>query len=137
MMLKREDQLKAAGMESCALRYRDQLIKAQRLAVELARSRGTITSDDVREEAIKRGLNLSFGKNWVGSIFRGKHWEKVSFVQSRHEGGHGRIIAVWKLKDQPKPVSTVPVRQEPIKKPSFNTELFTIPTIPSYDELLG
>lgn len=134
VMLKTESSLKAAGMESCARHYRDQLIKAQGIAAELARLRGTVTSDDVREEAVRRGLNLSFSKNWSGSVFRGKDWEVCGFMASKHAGSHGHTLRIWKLRNQPKAQTTVPV-QQPEKKPVFKTELFELPTIPSYEFL--
>ena len=131
-----EEKLKQMGMESCAAHYRDQLLKAQRIAVDCARAKGTVTSDDVREEAERRGMVLSFGKNWVGSIFRGRGWVKDGFTTSRHAAGHGRVIAVWRLTDQPKPVTSVPVQKtEPVKKPVFATELFEVSRIPSYELL--
>lgn len=137
-MLKTESSLRAAGMESCARHYRDQLLRAQRIAVDLAREKGVVTSDDVREEAERRGMVLSFGKNWVGSIFKGKEWVKVGYVQSRHAGGHGRIIAQWRLSIQKQEVvSSVPAvrKTEPEKKPVFATKLFSLPTVPSYEFL--
>lgn len=149
-MLKLESDLKAAGMESCAIRYRDQLLKAQRIAVELARIHGTVTSDDVREEAQRRGLCLSFGKNWVGSIFKGKGWIKLGYVQSRHAGGHGRVIAQWKLAGESDSSKIHPLIEAaaavclneafkacggPIKNPVFATELFELPKTIS-DEFL-
>lgn len=128
-----EDRLKAMGMESCARHYRDQLLKAQRIAVDLAREKGPITSDDVRDEASRRGLVLSFDKNWSGSVFRGKEWVKVGYVQSRHSGGHGRVIAKWALQvPYQKPVTTVPVKKEEPKKQVFNSELFSLPQVPDY-----
>ena len=141
-----EDRLKAAGMESCARHYRDQLLKAQRIAVELARIHGTVTSDDVREEALKRGLNLSFSKNWSGSVWKGKDWIKVGYVPSRHPGGHGRVIAQWKLDDggqlRKRSMGTEDVRASAytapapiVTKPVFETELFELPKTIS-DEFL-
>ena len=135
-MLKTESSLKQMGMESCARNYRDQLLKAQKIAVEIARVRGTVTSDDVREEAERRGLCLSFCKNWVGSIFRGRGWVKDGFTTSRHQAGHGRVIAVWKLTAYEKPVTSVPVQKtEPEKKPVFASELFALPQHTAYEFL--
>jgi len=131
-MLKTESSLKAAGMESCAARYRDQLLKAQRIAVDCARAKGTVTSDDVREEAERRGMVLNFSKNWSGSVFRGKDWELVGHVRSRHTGSHGRFIGSWRLRNQPKAPMAVPVQKiEP--KPVFKETLFDLPKNINYE----
>jgi hypothetical protein len=129
-MLKHEDQLKRMGMDSCARHYRDQLVKAQSIAVELANKLGTVTSDDVREESIRRGLNLSFSKNWSGSVFRCKDWESCGFQASRHDGSHGHTLRVWKLKNQPKVAVPVPVQKQ--EKPIFKDTLFEMPKVIDY-----
>ncbi len=136
-MLKGEAVLKAAGMESCALHYRVQLETAKRLAYDCALSKGQITSDDVREEAERRGIVLSFSKNWSGSVFRGKEWEQCGFSSSRHSGSNGHLLRVWRLRNQPKQITSVPAKkQEPEKKPVFQSELFSPSEVPSYHEFL-
>ena len=135
-MLKKESELKAAGMESCARHYRDQLLRVKRLAYECAIQKGTITASDVREAAEIRGVVIPSHGGFMGGIFRGKEWEKVSPSTARTKGSHGHGLWFWKLRNQPQPLTSVPVqKQEPEKKTFFNTELFEIPRLTSYEFL--
>lgn len=137
----RESDLRAIGMESCALRYREQLEIARRIAYECAVKKSVITSDDVREEAEARGLCLSFSKNWSGSVFRGKEWESVGFAVSRHSEGHGRAVRLWKLRVEQRKEPVLEKKHDfqvvEVKKQSFPEELFSIPQVPDYSNFGG
>lgn len=134
-MLKREDQLKAAGMESCALKYKEQIAMAKRIAFECALEKGQITASDVRDEAGRRGLSLPF-KDMGGTLFRGKEWEKVAPSTARNPGSHGHTLWIWKLKNPPKAAMAVPVRKtEPEKKQVYASDLFDLQKHVAYENL--
>lgn len=59
---------------------------------------GTCSIEDVRRWANLKRINVDFSGNWVGSIFKQKHWEYVGMVQSVHSGGHARRVCLWRLR---------------------------------------
>lgn len=63
----------------------------------LARQNGSVTSDDLRAEALACDLEPEHPNAW-GSIFRGPEWEPLSFEPSTLPSNRGRIIRRWGLK---------------------------------------
>jgi len=86
---------------SAASHHKDKLETARNIAIELARVKGKVSVETVREAILTRGINILEGeyKNWMGSIFRGKEWVSVGWEASRHSEAHGRPVRVWMLRD--------------------------------------
>jgi len=68
------------------------------VAVREYKRKGNITIDDVREQVkIPEGVNAKV----CGAVFD-KDWEIVAYVKTTRQTSHGRIVAVWKLVNEPK-----------------------------------
>ncbi len=91
-----EEEKKERGMRLAAEKRADLLGYARWTATIAAKTQGTVTVDDVRER-IENDDDFVPG-NWMGSIFKGKEWERVGYKKSTHEGSHARMISVWRLK---------------------------------------
>jgi hypothetical protein len=69
----------------------------------LCRQKGSITADDIREEAAKRGMEPTHYNCW-GALFRSPEWQRdfefVGYTKSRQVRGHGNRICVYRLKQQ-------------------------------------
>jgi hypothetical protein len=86
-----------AAVERSEERQAPGLLEALREhAALIARSRGQVTSDDVREFAKKKGLEPHHPNVW-GCLFRGPQWRPFGWKRSRLPGNHGRAIRVWGL----------------------------------------
>lgn len=64
---------------------------ARDFAVSIARSKGTVSIEDVREFL----PHIQFG-NWAGAIFR-RGFAPCGSLLTRHKGSHARRVLVWKL----------------------------------------
>lgn len=69
----------------------------------LCRQKGSITADDLREEATKRGLEPTHFNCW-GALCRSPEWKRyfefVGYTKSRQVRGHGNRICVYRLKNE-------------------------------------
>ncbi len=92
--------LRDAGMTQAADAYarRNLIVAARTIAIEIAKSRGSVTADDVFKIMEERNLQPDLLGNAAGSIFRGKEfvffgdWKKSSRVTN-----HARMNRVWFL----------------------------------------
>lgn len=66
-------------------------------ARDLARRDGSVTTDDLRGEAIALGIEPEHPNAW-GAIFKGREWQAVGYESSVHPSNHGRVIRRWSLK---------------------------------------
>lgn len=64
----------------------------------IARRRGIVSSDDLREMAVQYGIQPNHENAW-GGIFRGTEWECVGFMRSKLPSNHARTIRTWRLKE--------------------------------------
>ena len=69
--------------------------QARRVAREVCREKGSVTSDDVLAVV---GLPNGVHHNVVGTIFKERCWVRVGFTQTKRPEGHARLIGVWRLK---------------------------------------
>jgi len=94
-MARRESE---AGQEVAAIGRGDVLEAARRIALEVGRSRGLVTADDVQRRLISAGIKPSELGNSAGSIFKQKCWEWTGrMVPSTRVSRHGNLIRVWRL----------------------------------------
>lgn len=87
------EELKHAGMNKAAEHHKTELETVQAIARDLARIRGVISIDDVREKV--ENWNL---RNAAGRVFAGEEWEWVGYVKSKRPEAHARIIRTWRLR---------------------------------------
>ena len=95
-----EREAKERGMELAASHADDLLFIARDIALHHAAAFGVVTIEDVRS-----GLDRALGSgcwlpgNWMGSVFRGTRFVPTGgMVQTRHKGGHARLVREWRLK---------------------------------------
>ena len=69
----------------------------RKLAVEIARKHGTVTSDDLRVLADKYGIKPDHQNAW-GAVFHRKKWLVLDRRLSLYPGNRGREIKVWGLR---------------------------------------
>ena len=69
----------------------------RKIAVDLARASGSVTSDDLRVLCRRWGIAPSHPNVW-GAIFRGSGWRVLDRRASTFEGNHAREIKVWGIK---------------------------------------
>lgn len=90
---------KQEGMAKAALARPVLLASAQDCARRIARTRGTVTADDVAEMLDGMGIDYAALGNAAGSVFRKSEFEFTGqIVQSRRPSTHARCIKVWRLK---------------------------------------
>lgn len=70
---------------------------ARGVARILARRRGVVSSDDVREVLTEYGIEAPH-PNAIGAIFKGKEWHPVGWMQSKIPSNHGRVVRSWSLR---------------------------------------
>ena len=87
------EERKSAGMKKAAEHHKTELETVQAIARDLAKIRGVISIDDVREKV--ENWNL---RNAAGSVFKGAKWEFVAYTRSKRPEAHARIIQTWRLK---------------------------------------
>ena len=92
---------KEAGMLRAANANGDMLAIFRSIAVRLSCDNRQISIDDVRKEAERVGIKYTPG-NYLGSIFKGAHWDCCGFKPSTHAGSHGRMVRVWRIKQDGK-----------------------------------
>ena len=76
---------------------RGALEAARKVAVQVAKIRGSCSADDVYKNLITRGWGERALGNAAGAIFRGKDWEPCGWVQSKRVSNNGRMIRLWRL----------------------------------------
>lgn len=67
------------------------------VALGIARTRGSVTSDDLRRYAAEHGLVPHHPNAW-GAIFS-KGWRSVGYTRSALVSNHARTIRVWALQE--------------------------------------
>lgn len=66
----------------------------RKIAVDLAKANGAVTSDDLRLLADKYGLKPMHQNSW-GAIFSGKCWKVIGRKPSLYKSNHARELKVW------------------------------------------
>jgi hypothetical protein len=73
------------------------IIEARKVAHQLVRQRGRITSIEVFQALRAYGYDTQIDKydpRWMGCVFRTDEWERIGFEPT---GSHKRPVAIWKL----------------------------------------
>jgi len=66
-------------------------------ARDFAARTGTVTADDLRLEAVRRGIKPHHHNVW-GAIFRGREFEQVGWAKSALVTNHAHQNRVWRLR---------------------------------------
>jgi hypothetical protein len=58
-----------------------------------------VTADDARAyfESLGPPPPEALSRNFLGSVFRGRAWERVGYTTSRTPGSHANLIAKWQF----------------------------------------
>lgn len=68
---------------------------ARKVAITVARERGSVTSDDVWERC---PIPPAIDRRTMGSVFKsGDTFKHIGFVKSRRRVNHGRPVSRWAL----------------------------------------
>ncbi len=87
--------LKEKGQKQAIAHSNGFVIQMRHVAIRIAKERGSVTSDDLRAEAVKLGITPHHPNVW-GSIFNGE-FEMTGRKKSEYKGNHAREIKVWSL----------------------------------------
>lgn len=91
------DTLRDAGMATTELANADFIRTMRAKAIEIAKAKGVVTSDDLRKHAQELQIGPSHPNAW-GALFRvGKTWRVVGRIKSKLSSNHSREIRVWAL----------------------------------------
>lgn len=91
------EELRDGGLDKVEKSHGRWVDRMRELARQIARSRGFVSADDLRDHANKTGDHPHHQNAW-GAIFRGAEWELWRYTKSRHATNHARRIGVWKLR---------------------------------------
>ena len=87
------EQLKDEGMARAAENNKTLLTESRDIAVEIARTKGVVTADDVAKYIFPRKLGPA-----AGSLFRDRRFTFTgNRVKSTQSKNHARELKVWKL----------------------------------------
>jgi len=90
--------LKEQGLDDVEISSSNFLAHARKVACAIARHRGSVTVDDVRQQ-IPSSLWPATPNAW-GGIFRGAEWKHVGWARSPFPSNHARSNRVWTLTNQ-------------------------------------
>jgi hypothetical protein len=73
------------------------LTRCRVLAVEVARSQGTVSINDIRA-----GIELpaQMHPSVLGAVFKTKQFKAVGFTEATHPQAHARVVRVYQLTNQ-------------------------------------
>ena len=90
--------LREQGMNLAAMNNKEKLEAAREVAVEIAREKGEVTSDDVRYRLNLKPSDRRDSQNWMGSIFRDRRFSYTGRrIKSKIARNHAAEIKVWCL----------------------------------------
>lgn len=75
----------------------DWLNAARIKAINIARRKGQVTINDLREVVT---LPHEFSPNTWGAVFKSKEFEAIGYTQASHSAAHARVVRIYKLKEQ-------------------------------------
>lgn len=91
------EKLADRGIALAEAKHSSQVGLARDIAEQIAKRKGTVTTDDIRREFVR--LHLDWLGNAAGSIFRDSRFEFAGdYIKSTVVVGHGNLIRVWKLR---------------------------------------
>lgn len=88
---------KARVLDLVALNNQGFVKTMRNLAIEWARAKGSVSSDDLRFFADQVGVKPASPHAW-GTIFKGKVWRLLDRRPSLYPGNRAREIKVWGLR---------------------------------------
>ena len=77
------------------LRDAEFLERCRALAVQIARHKGTVSINDIRDlVSAPPGVSPSV----FGAVFKGRQWQVVGITQATHPQAHARLIRIYAIK---------------------------------------
>jgi hypothetical protein len=86
-----------SGLDAAEHNNRAWVDQIRDLARLIARSNGSVSTDDLRPIADRKGLAPSSPNAW-GSVFRGGEWKCIGRRKSTYRTNNAREIRVWALR---------------------------------------
>jgi hypothetical protein len=75
----------------------DFLCHCRALAVEIARTQGTVCINDIRAQL---RLPAELHPSVLGAVFRSKKFTAVGFTEATHKAAHARVVRVYQLSEE-------------------------------------
>ena len=73
------------------------LSHCRQLAVEIARTQGTVCINDIRSQV---RLPAELHPSVLGSVFKSKKFKAIGFTEATHAAAHARVIRVYALNEE-------------------------------------
>lgn len=87
--------LRDSQLDLFELRDAEFLERCRALAVDIARRKGTVSINDIRElVSAPPGVSPSV----FGAVFKGRQWQVVGVTQATHPEAHARLIRTYAIK---------------------------------------
>jgi hypothetical protein len=67
------------------------------LAVEIARTQGTVCINDIRAQL---RLPAELHPSVLGAVFRSKKFTAIGFTEATHKAAHARVVRVYQLSEE-------------------------------------
>jgi hypothetical protein len=90
-------QLRDKALAFLEAKRHDWISRARLEAIFIAKTKGSVTINDVRE-AIQ--MPEDFHPNTWGAVLKSKDFEAIGFSQASHPAAHARVVRVFKLRSQ-------------------------------------
>jgi len=75
----------------------DFLARCRTLAVEIAKTQGTVSINDIRA---KVSIPAEMNPSVLGAVFKGKKFHACGFTEANHPQAHARVVRVYQLADK-------------------------------------
>ena len=73
------------------------LTHCRALAVEIARTQGTVCINDIRSQV---RLPAELHPSVLGSVFKSKKFKAIGFTEATHAAAHARVVRVYQLSEE-------------------------------------
>lgn len=73
------------------------LCHCRALAVEIARTQGTVCINDIRAQL---HLPAELHPSVLGAVFRSKKFKPVGFTEATHKAAHARVVRIYQLSEE-------------------------------------
>jgi hypothetical protein len=89
--------IRDAQLDLFEQRDADFLARCRTLAVEIAKTQGTVSINDIRA---KVSIPAEMNPSVLGAVFKGKKFQACGFTEANHPQAHARVVRVYQLADK-------------------------------------
>lgn len=75
----------------------DFLERCRQVAIDIARSQGSVSINDVRAAI---DLPAELHPSVLGAVFRGKKFTAIGYTEANHKAAHARVVRIYKLTEE-------------------------------------